>query len=138
MSVSKNQYEAERWLLTAAEDIQAGRALSEKKMVSHVCFLAQQSAGKSLKAIWLFFDYEPWGHSILKLIKDYPQSNLFLNMSEWLERGAYLDRCYIPTRYPNGLPDLTPGQSYFQKDAEQALEYSAFFLESCRAFVKKR
>jgi HEPN domain-containing protein len=33
-----------------------------------------------------------------------------------------LDRYYIPTRYPNGLPDLTPGQVYFRKDAEICLE----------------
>jgi HEPN domain-containing protein len=31
--------------------------------------------------------------------------------------AAALDRFYIPTRYPNGLPDLTPGKYYFQKDA---------------------
>ena len=27
----------------------------------------------------------------------------------------------IPTRYPNGLPDLTPGQSYQESDVEIAL-----------------
>ncbi len=29
--------------------------------------------------------------------------------SRWL-RTADLDQYYIPTRYPNGLPDLTPGE----------------------------
>ncbi len=38
--------------------------------------------------------------------------------------GLLLDRYYIPTCYPNGLPDLTPGQVYFRRDAEICLESS--------------
>jgi hypothetical protein len=44
---------------------------------------------------------------------------------------------YIPTRYPNGLPDLTPGQSYFLRDADQAIEQAVFFLEAGRRFLSQ-
>jgi HEPN domain-containing protein len=47
--------------------------------------------------------------------------------------AAALDRFYIPTRYPNGLPDLTPGKFYFQKDAEFAIGIA----ESITALVKR-
>jgi HEPN domain-containing protein len=35
-----------------------------------------------------------------------------------------LDRFYIPTRYPNGLPDLTPAEAFTADDAEVCLEYA--------------
>jgi HEPN domain-containing protein len=38
-----------------------------------------------------------------------------------LETGAKLDRYFIPTRYPNGLPELTPDEAYFEEDAQGAL-----------------
>ena len=43
---------------------------------------------------------------------------------------------YIPTRYPNGLPDLTPGQVYGAQDSVQAIEKASFFLEETRALMK--
>jgi len=55
------------------------------------------------------------------------------DMEIWQKRAAALDKFYIPTRYPNGLPDLTPGQSYFLSDAEEAISQATFFLNaSCR------
>ncbi len=35
--------------------------------------------------------------------------------------AAELDRLSIPTRYPNGLPDILPDQAYFERDAERAI-----------------
>ena len=54
---------------------------------------------------------------------------------EWLTTGAKLDRFYIPTRYPNGLPDLTPEQSFFRHDAEEALEGATWMLQNCRRLL---
>ena len=50
-------------------------------------------------------------------------------LAEFLESGAVLDRYYIPTRYPNGLPDLTPGKVYFQKDASVCIGAAQRLLE---------
>ena len=43
---------------------------------------------------------------------------------------------YIPTRYPNGLPDLTPGESYFKNDADQAIETAVSFLKFAEEYLK--
>jgi HEPN domain-containing protein len=48
-------------------------------------------------------------------------------MNDWIAHAASLDKFYIPARYPNGLPDLTPGQVYISQDAEQAIEKAIFF-----------
>jgi len=130
MSQSKARYEAARWLHTAREDFQAAQALDKASLFSHACYMAQQCAEKAVKALWFYIDADPWGHSIQKLIMQFPKQELISDSEIWLENGALLDKYYIPTRYPNGLPDLTPGQSYTAKDAKQANEMAVFFLEA--------
>jgi HEPN domain-containing protein len=136
MSQSKNRYEAERWLTTAEEDLRAAHSLNDSKNFSHACFMAQQSAEKALKALWFNNDTEPWGHSIQKLVREFPRADLLLDLESWVKNAVFLDKLYIPTRYPNGLPDLTPGQSYTVEDAQQAIEKAIFFLTETRKLIK--
>jgi HEPN domain-containing protein len=135
MSQSKSQYEAKRWWLTAQEDLDVARTLHEAGKYSHACFLAQQSSEKAMKALWLSIDADPWGHSIQKLVMQFPQQEMLKDVQSWLEHAAYLDKFYIPTRSPNGLPDLTPGQVYISQDSSQALEKAGFFLEETRKLI---
>ena len=135
MSRDKEQYEAQRWLDTALEDIDAARVLLDKKKYSHGCFFCQQAAEKGLKALWLFLGEEPWGHSIQKLMMELPGDKPKKDMEEFLEDGSILDRYYVPTRYPNGLPDLTPGRYYFEKDALLCIDSAARILTKIRALM---
>jgi HEPN domain-containing protein len=135
MSQSKDRHEAERWLQTAAEDLRAAQALRADGLYAHACFIAQQCGEKAIKAMWYLIGQDPWGHSIQKLIAQFPEPQQIPDSDDWLQRAALLDKFYIPTRYPNGLPDLTPGQSYFLRDADQAIEQAVFFLEACRRFL---
>ena len=135
MSQTEDRHEAERWLITAEEDLQAAKALQQAGMYAHACFLSQQCGEKAIKAVWHLIGEEPWGHSIQRLVMQFPKPELFTERENWLHRAASLDKFYIPTRYPNGLPDLPPGQSYFAKDAEQAIELAAFFLEAAREYL---
>ena len=84
MSVSKNRREAERWLLTAEEDLEAAILLRDAKKFAH------------------------------------------------------LDKFYIPTRYPNGLPDLTPAQVYRLDDAMRAVEAARALVTACRNYIMQR
>jgi HEPN domain-containing protein len=135
MSLDKNRHEADRWLQTAKEDIQAAQVLLDGGLYAHACFLAQQCAEKAVKAMWYLLDKDPWGHSIQKLVSEFPQPEVITDSYSWIQRAAYLDRFYIPTRDPNGLPDLTPGQSYFQEDAEKAISEADFFIQAAQAFL---
>lgn len=49
-----------------------------------------------------------------------------------------LDKYYIPTRYPNGLPDLTPGQVYREEDARRGLDAARFLAARCREWLAGR
>jgi len=125
-----------RWLGTAKEDLDASRALQEKQKYSHACFFAQQSGEKAVKALWLGLGEDPWGHSIQKLISEMPDSRIKSRMEELLEEGSTLDRYYIPTRYPNGLPDLTPGKAYFKKDADLCINTAQRILEEAEIILE--
>lgn len=136
MSRSETLYEAKRWWLTAQDDLEAAKSLHEAQKFLHACFLSQQSAEKAVKALWFAIDSDPWGHSIQKLVMQFPQQDMLNDVQNWLMQAAFLDKYYIPTRYPNGLPDLTPGQVYTSQDSTQAIEKATFFLEETRKLLE--
>jgi HEPN domain-containing protein len=83
------------------------------------CFLAQQAAEKAIKAFLYSNGAESvWGHSVAELCED----------------SAALDRFYIPTRYPNGLPGGIPADAYTVEDADRALSMA----EQVVSFIRKR
>jgi HEPN domain-containing protein len=43
--------------------------------------------------------------------------------------GSFLDRFYIPTRYPNGLPGGVPARAYRKKDALEAIRTAQKVLD---------
>ena len=135
MSRTGDRYQAERWLETAREDLRAAQVLADAGMFAHACFLAQQAAEKAAKSLWYAAGEDPWGHSVLKLVGQFPHRDRLPDLADWERRAALLDRFYIPTRYPNGLPDLTPGQSFFAPDAEQAIEVASAFVSAVAAWL---
>lgn len=137
MSRAKNRHEAERWLLTAEEDLRAARFLLEAGSYAQACFLAQQSGKKAVKALWYLEDADPWGHSVQRLILEFPRRDALPHVEAWTEQGALLDKYYIPTRYPNVLPDLTPGQVYRREDAVRGIEAAQFLVSSCQEWLAR-
>ena len=135
MSRTGDRYQAQRWLDTAREDLLAARVMADAGMFAHACFLAQQAAEKAAKSLWYAAGEDPWGHSVLKLVGQFPHRDRVPALADWEQRAALLDRFYIPTRYPNGLPDLTPGQSFFAPDAEQAITVATAFVGAVAAWL---
>ena len=92
------------------------------------CFLGQQAAEKAVKAfLVLHGEEEVWGHSVAVLCDragGYEPAFVQLRPN-----GAALDRHYIPTRYPNGLPGGLPADAFGTRDSEQALEDAGAILE---------
>ena len=123
MSEEKNHAEAVRWLGTARGDLATARVLLANERHAHSCFHAQQAAEKAMKSLWYSLDRDPWGHSVRKLIDDLKEihADHYARLQDIVPMAAELDRLYIPTRYPNGLPDILPDQAYFERDAERAL-----------------
>lgn len=121
MSAEKLKNEALRWIAQAKEDLSVAELLSRESKFAQSCFYSQQAVEKALKGLWFFFDREPWGHSICRLIEELdrePQHSILMKMHE---DAQLLDRFYIPTRYPNGLPELIPQEAYGIRDAKGGL-----------------
>lgn len=135
MSKKQQHHEALRWLTTAQEDLSAAILLKEQGVYSHSCFIAQQAAEKSLKSVWLELDEDPWGHSIQKLIRDIPFKDVKDKFEILIDKAAALDRYYIPARYPNGLPDLTPGTTFVLADAKLTCENATTIVQQAYGII---
>jgi HEPN domain-containing protein len=120
--------EAARWLAQAEYDLRAAQSNADSKLYPYACFIAQQAAEKALKAfLYGQGEREVMGHSVAALCKRAARFNkVFSTLSQ---KSAKLDRLYIPTRYPNGLPDGTPSEAYDEEDSQSALEQAKEILD---------
>jgi HEPN domain-containing protein len=115
--------EAQRWLSEARNDIRAAEAMMEAGHMNWVCFLAQQAAEKAVKGFLYGEGVEdPWGHSVADLLRDAVTYNE--SLSSLQATGGLLDKFYIPTRYPNGLPGGLPSEAYSGDEAQQAIDWA--------------
>ncbi|MGH7894452.1 MAG: HEPN domain-containing protein [Candidatus Binatia bacterium] len=120
MSASRNLTEAQRWLRQALHDRDAAHLNRDHGFHEHACFVAQQSAEKALKAFLYERGQGPvLGHSTVTLATECAAlESTFTALGEACRR---LDQLYIPTRYPNGLPDNVPHDFYDRSLADRAL-----------------
>jgi HEPN domain-containing protein len=112
--------EGKRWYDQAVRDIDdAGYNLAGGRH-NLACFVAQQAAEKALKAFLIVFgEEEPWGHSVAELCRNAAQIDP--TFAELQPQVAPLDKYYIPTRYPNGLPGGIPSDAFSRDDALSAI-----------------
>lgn len=140
MSLEKNRYEATRWLKTAQGDLDSATILVKNDKYAHACFHCQQAGEKAVKAVWYLLDADPWGHSITKLIQDLNNvdSVAYKHFQNVVRSAILLDRFYIPTRYPNGLPDLTPDESFLKEDADSCIEDAEAIIARAKALIENK
>jgi len=123
--------ESQRWLHQAVLDLEDAEFASSGKRYHLACFLAQQSAEKALKAYLYYHGTElAWGHSVAELCQD--AASFDSDFAGLLETAAPLDKYYIPTRYPNGLPGGIPSRAFSSADASLAISAAATVLDFVR------
>ena len=112
--------EADRWLRQARFDLEA--ALANRSLGYHAlaCYLSQQAAEKAVKALlYGWGERRVLGHSVVELLAQAAETAPTL--LELSRDASRLDKLYIPTRYPNGLPGGVPAESYAAEDAADAI-----------------
>ena len=120
--------ESRRWLEQAQYDLKTSQWNAKGELFAPACFWAQQAAGKAAKA-YLYSRGERLvtGHSVAELLeKSKTHDEEFDSL---ITIGAFSDRFYIPTRYPNSLPSGIPAHAYRPKDASEAIELAQKILE---------
>jgi HEPN domain-containing protein len=137
MTNNRNASESQRWLRQALHDRDAAEVTRAHGFHEHACFLAQQSAEKALKAFLYARGEGPvLGHSTLSLALECAALQAeFATLQDACRR---LDQLYIPTRYPNGLPDTIPHDFYNDTLAGQALADLEHVLACVQQFVVAR
>jgi HEPN domain-containing protein len=113
--------EGQRWLKQAAEDLRWARHLCEQGAYHLACFLSQQVAEKAIKA-FLYAQGEEivLGHSVARLCA--AAGSFEPEFTRRARSWSVLDGYYIPTRYPNGLPDGIPAEVYTAQAASDAVQ----------------
>ena len=129
--------EAQRWLAQSRYDLRVARHDAEGGFWSAACFSAQQAGEKACKALlYLSGERMVLGHSVAELVKGCTAFSSA--MGALLQDGIALDRYYIPTRYPNGLPGGVPAESFNENDAEQAIAAAERLTEAVAKDVEGR
>ena len=114
--------EALRWSSQAEDDLKFVEWLVEEKtFFDKGCFISQQAGEKILKAcLYALGKKQVIGHSLVELVAELSEKDpQFRGIQSEARR---LDRYYIPTRYPNGLPGGTPFQVFTTEDLGEALD----------------
>jgi len=125
--------DALRWVIQSEKDLEAARYNFTGGLYNVACFLAQQSAEKILKAFLIKNgDNTIWGHSVADLVDDC--SHIDESFEELFRIAGPLDKYYIPTRYPDGLPGGIPSNAYIEDDAKMAIKMA----EEIISFVKSK
>ena len=134
--MNQPRHEAERWLAQAVDDLEFTRwVLAEGRYFDKGCFIAQQAAEKALKAVhYLKGERLVFGHSALELLNRLLPEHQELVILR--EPARLLDRYYIPTRYPNGLPGGSPFESFQRGDLESALDMAERVVAEAIRIVK--
>ncbi len=129
--------EGMRWLEQAEEDQRWAKDLAERGGYHLACFLAQQVGEKALKA-FLYAQGEEivLGHSIARLGQSASQWDS--EFGEQVRRWSILDGFYVPTRYPNSLPDSIPARVYTQEAAAEAVRLSEEMVDFVRQWFSQR
>ncbi len=115
---------AESWLKQAHSDYNWAKLTFDGGFFAQTCFVCQQVAEKSLKAIAY--------HKGAKAIKGHgvAETAKLLGINGDLEGAAKdLDLFYISARYPDALPNSIAPVDFFSKSqGQKALEFAALFL----------
>jgi HEPN domain-containing protein len=120
-----------RWLEQAKADRHGAQLLYDGESYHLACFIAQQVAEKALKA-FLYAQGEEVviGHSVEALARWAAEHDP--DFGALREQAAPLDGYYIPTRYPNGLPDGIPARVYTRRAADETLDMADQVLDLVR------
>ncbi|MBI5017679.1 MAG: HEPN domain-containing protein [Deltaproteobacteria bacterium] len=112
--------EAGRWILQAEDDLRFVQWVQrEGVFFDKGCFLAQQAGEKALKAcLYALGERRVIGHSLFEMTLRLAEREA--RFGSLVDEARRLDRYYITTRYPNGLPGGSPFQAYRSDDLESA------------------
>lgn len=86
-----------------------------------------------MKAVFQKMGAEAWGHSVYELLVNL-RERVDVD-DELLGFALELDKAYIPTRYPNAHPSLSPRRRYTK--AARLIGYAERIVDFCKNLLSK-
>ncbi len=123
------------WMRQADADLEHAELSAREGDYEWACFAAQHAAEKAVKALYYYRHGEPWGHSLLALLRALPQEVLSVMNPSLLDSARELDKQYIPSRYPNGFALGAPLDYFTESNAREAIGHAKSILEFCRSQI---
>ncbi len=119
--MNNNEKEALRWYLQGTKDARTAHRNADNSDFEVACFLYQQAAEKILKAfLYLKGERPVIGHATLKLSQRCVKYDH--RFKEIQDACRELDIFYLPTRYPNGIPEGVPYEYFTTIHAQKAAQ----------------
>jgi len=116
------------WLLMAQIDIKSAEAALKDEIYSTVCFHSQQAVEKSFKAFLLNFESEVIKtHDLLLLFQRSVKYESRLR--KFKKNIGFLNKFYVPTRYPDAFPGSLPEGLPQKPEAERSLKEAKEILK---------
>jgi HEPN domain-containing protein len=115
------------WLHQARSDLELAGVSAAAGHHEWACFACHQAVEKALKGLHLHLGQQAWGHGLGRCWRDLPAeaaSQLAEAVSDLEERLRILDALYIPTRYPDSLPDGAPADHFGRLQSADALRHA--------------
>ena len=124
------------WLHQAQADLAQARLSADAGHHEWACFASHQAAEKALKALHLFHGQQSWGHGLGRSLRDLPQEvrrPLEQQVADLEDRLRVLDALYIPTRYPDSLPEGAPTDHFGRLQSQDAIAYASALVAAIRS-----
>ncbi|MCS6963236.1 HEPN domain-containing protein [Thermoflexus sp.] len=125
---------ARDWWVQAQADLRHARYALEGGHYEWACFAAHQAAEKGIKALFEHRGARVTGHALTRMLQALQDTGLEVDPN-LLAAAKILDKFYVPTRYPNGLPEGAPTEFYTREEAEHALRCAEQVLRFCAGFL---
>jgi HEPN domain-containing protein len=121
------------WWEQAERDLASARLQSDGAFYEWACFASHQAAEKAIKAVYQKLGGEAWGHGLMELLEGL--RDRVPAPEEVVDCARFLDRFYVPTRYPNAWPRGSPGSHHTREDAERAVRCAETVLRFCHGLL---
>jgi len=105
-----------RWMKSSIATLESAKKDTD---FNWACFKAEQASQLAVKAYLILIGKSYFGHDLITLLK---KTELQLD-NEILQCANFLAKIYIPSRYPDALPEsVSPHEVYDENDKRKAIE----------------
>ncbi len=123
------------WLAQAEYDLETAKQLIAAKSYAWSCFIAQQSAEKSLRAVLEHLGRFRWSHDLIDLLGSLEQE---ISIPSNFEKACHrLNPYYVSTRYPDAFTSGAPSAKFSKTQSLLACSDAKVVMDFAREVINR-